>query len=160
MSEDIRRMIDKVKNFKQFVNENYNQNKFDIAKLSREFLEIDNEMSELIEKADSLAKDGIGKQAWERYKELEHIRRQKSKDLFIGNNPDEMYDDVHDAILSDIDGVAEMPNGYTATIIASYYNSIMKYYNTIAVVKTPKNIEYLIDVPTYNKIKIGTIFNN
>ena len=137
-----------------------NQNKFDIAKLSRDFLEIDNEMSKLIEKADSLAKNGIGKQAWDRYKELEDIRRQKSKDLFIDNNPDEMYDDIHDAILSDRDGIVEMPNGYTATIIASYYNSIMKYYNTIAIIKTPKNIEYLIDVPTYNKIKIGTIFTN
>lgn len=141
-------------------NENYNKNKFDITKLSIEFLEIDNEMSELIEKADSLAKDGIGKQAWERYKKLEHIRRQKSKDLFLDNIPDEMYDNIHDAILSDRDGVIEMPNGYTATIIVSYYNSIMKYYNTIAVVKTPKNIEYLIDVPTYHKIKIGTIFTN
>ena len=140
--------------------ENYNQNKFDIAKLSREFLEIDNEMSELIEKADSLAENGIGKQAWERYKELEHIRIQKSKDLFIDNSIDEMYDYIHDAILSDRDDVVEIPNSYTATIIASYYNSIMKYYNTIAVVKTPKNIEYLIDVPTYNKIKIGTIFSN
>ena len=160
MSKDIREMIDKVKNFKQFVNENYNQNKFDIAKLSRDFLEIDNEMSELIEKADSLAKDGIGKQAWERYKELEHIRRQRSEDLFIGNNPDEMYDNIYDAILSGGDGVVKMQNGYTATIIASYYNSIMNYYNTIAVVKTSKNIEYLIDVPTYNKIKIGTIFTN
>ena len=160
MSKEIRQMIDKVKNFKQFVNENYNQNKFDIAKLSREFLEIDNEMSELIEKADSLAKDGIGKQAWERYKELELIRRQKAKDLFIGNNPDEMYDDVHDAILSEGDGVVKMPNGYSATIIASYYNSIMQYYNTIAVVKSSKNTEYLIDVPTYSKIKISTIFSN
>ena len=103
---------------------------------------------------------GIGKQAWERYKELEDVRRQKSKDLFIDNSIDEMYDNIHDAILSDRDGVAEMPNGYSATIIASYYNSIMNYYNTIAVVKTPKNIEYLIDVSTYNKIKIGTIFNN
>lgn len=146
-------MIDGVENFN-------NQNKFDIVKLSRDFLEIDNEMSELIEKADSLAKDGIGKQAWERYKELEHIRRQKLKDLFIGNNPDEMYDDIHDAILCEGDGVVEMPNGYTATIIASYYSSIMKHYNTIGVVKTPKNIEYLINVPTYNKIKIGTIFTN
>ena len=138
----------------------YNEMKFDIAKLSKEFLDIDNEMSELIRKADSLAKDGIGKQAWERYKELEDVRRQKSKDLFIDNSIDEMYDNIHDAILSDRDGVAEMPNGYSATIIASYYNSIMNYYNTIAVVKTPKNIEYLIDVSTYNKIKIGTIFNN
>lgn len=160
MSKEIRQMIDKVMNFKQFVNENYNQNKFDIAKLSREFLEIDNEMSELIEKADSLAKDGIGKHAWERYKELEHIRRQKTKDLFVGNNPDEMYDDVHNAILSNRDGVVDMPNGYSATIIASYYNSIMGHYNTIAVVKSPKNTEYLIDVPTYSKIKIGTIFSN
>lgn len=131
--------------------------KFDIAKLSREFLELDNEMSELIEKADSLAKDGIGKQAWERYKELEHIRRQKSKDLFMGNNPDEMSEEIHDVILCDGDGIVEMPNSYTATIITSYYNSIMKYYNTIAVIKTSKNIEYLISVPTYNKIKIGTI---
>ena len=142
------------------LNKNYNQNKFDIVKLAKEFLEIDNEMSELIEKADSLAKDGIGKQAWERYKELEHIRRQKSKDLFIDNSIDEMYYDIHDAILTNGDGVLDMPNGYTATIIASYYNSIMKHYNTIAVVKTPLNIEYLIDVSTFNKIKIGTIFNN
>lgn len=131
-----------------------------IVKLSREFLKIDHEMSELIKNADSLAKDGIGKQAWERYKELEYIRRQRSKDLFIGNNPDEMYDNIYDAILSNGDGVVEMPNGYTATIIASYYNSIMNYYNTICVVKTPKNIEYLIDVPTSNKIKVGTIFTN
>ena len=138
----------------------YNQNKFDIAKLSREFLEIDNEMSEVIEISDSLAKDGIGKQAWDRYKELEHIRIQKSKDLFIDNSIDKMYDNIHDAILSDRDHLVEIPNGYTATIIASYYNSIMNYYNTIAVVKTPKNIEYLIDVSTYNKIKIGRIFNN
>ena len=35
MSKDAREMIDKVKNFKQSVNENYNQNKFDIAKLSK-----------------------------------------------------------------------------------------------------------------------------
>ena len=142
------------------LNKNYNQNKFDIVKLAKEFLEIDNEMSELIEKSDSLAKDGIGRNAWERYKELEDIRIQKTKDLFIDNSIDEMYDDIHDTILSDRDDVVEMPNGYTATIIASYYNSIMKYYNTIAVVKTPKNIEYLIDVSTFNKIKIGTIFNN
>ena len=78
----------------------------------------------------------------------------------MGNNPDEMYDDVHDAVLSDRDGIVEMPNGYTATIIASYFNSIMKIYNTITVIKTSKNIEYLINVPTYNKIKIGTIFTN
>ena len=142
------------------LNKNYNQNKFDIAKLSREFIEINNEMSELIEISDSLAKDGIGRNAWERYKELEDIRIQKTKDLFVNNKPDKMYDYVHDAILTNGDGVLDMPNGYTATIIASYYNSIMKYYNTIAVVKTPKNIEYLIDVSTFNKIKIGTIFNN
>ena len=135
-----------------------NQSAFSFV-VSREFLKIDNEMSELIKNADSLAKDGIGKQAWERYKELEYIRRQRSEDLFIGHNPDEMYDDVHDAILSDRDGVAEMPDGYTATIIASYYNSIMKHYNTIAVVKTQKNTEYLINVHTYCKIKIGTILS-
>ena len=157
MSKDVREMIDKVKNFKQFVNENYNGNKFDIQTLSKEFISIDNEMSNLIEKADSLAKDGIGKQSWERYKELKQIRRQKVKDLFVNNNPDNMYDYVHDAILSDDDGVSTIPNGYIATIIASYYNSITKYYNTIAVVKTPNNSEYLIDVPTYSKIKIGTI---
>ena len=158
MSEDIRKMIDKVKNFKQFINENYNGNRYDIQTLSKEFLAIDNEMSNLIEKADSLAKDGIGKQSWDRYKELEQIRRQKAKDLFINNKPDDMYDYVHDTILSHGDGVSTMPNGYIATIIASYYNSIMKHYNTIAVVKTPNNSEYLIDVPTYSKVKIGTIF--
>lgn len=143
----------------EIINKTY-QNKFDIEKLSKEFLEIDNEMFELIEKADSLAKDGIGKQAWEKYKELEHIRRQKSKELFTGNNPDEKYYYVHDAILSENDGIVLMPNGYVATIIASYYNSIMGYYNTIAVVKTPKNIEYLINVPTFSKIVIGTIYSN
>lgn len=131
--------------------------KYDILALSKEFLAIDNEMSNLIEGADSLAKDGIGKQSWERYKELEQIRRQKVKDLVVNNKPDDMYDYVHDAILSDDDGINNIPNGYTASIIASYYNSIMKHYNTIAVVKTPNNSEYLIDVPTYSKIKIGTI---
>ena len=150
----------KVNNFKDFVNENYNKNKYDIEKLSKEFLSIDNEMSNLIEKSNSLAKDGVGKESWERYKELEQIRTQKVKELFIGNEPDDMYDEVHDAILSDGDGVSTIPTGYNVTIIASYYNSIMKYYNTIAVIKTPKNIEYLIDVPTCNKIKIGTIFTN
>jgi len=127
MSEDIRKMINKVKNFKQFVNEKYNVNKYDIQTLSKEFLAIDNEMSNLIEKSDSLAKDGIGKESWERYKELEQIRRQKAKNLFIGNKPDEMYDEVHDAILSDYDGIVSMPNGYSATVIASYYNSIIKH---------------------------------
>ncbi len=150
-------MIYKVNKFKQFVNENYNQNKFDILKLSKEFLAIDNEMSDLIKKSDSLAEDGIGKQSWERYKELEQIRIQKVKDIFIGNKSDDMYDEVHDVILSD-DDVSTMPDGYSATIITSYYNSIMKYYNTIAVVKTPNNNEYLIDVPTYSKIKIGKNF--
>jgi len=158
MSEDIRKMIDKVKNFKQFVNENYNVDKYDIQALSKEFLAIDNEMLNLIEKADSLAKDGIGKQSWERYKELEQIRREKVKDLFVNNKPDDMYDYVYDVILLDKHAVSTIPNGYIATIIASYYSSIMKYYNTIAVVKTPNNSEYLINVPTYSKIKIGTIF--
>ena len=85
---------------------------------------------------------------------------QKAKNLFVGNKPAEMYDDVHDAILSDYDGVVSMPNGYTATVIASYYNSIMRYYNTIAVIKTPNNTEYLIDVSTFSKVKIGTIYSN
>ena len=74
----------KVNNFKDFVNENYNKNKYDIEKLSKEFLSIDNEMSNLIEKSNSLAKDGVGKESWERYKELEQIRTQKVKELFIG----------------------------------------------------------------------------
>jgi hypothetical protein len=150
-------MKNKINKFKQFVNENYIGNKFDIQTLSKEFLAIDNEMSDLIEKADSLAKDGIGKQSWERYKELKQIRRQKVKELFVNNKSDDMYDYVYDAILSN-DDVINMPTGYVATIIASYYNSIMKHYNTIAVVKTPNNTEYLIDVPTYNKVKIGTTF--
>ena len=159
MSKEMREQINKVKNFKQFVNENY-QGRLDIPKLSKEFLEIDTEMSDLINKSDSLAKDGIGKESWDRYKELEQIRFQKAKNLFVGNKPDEMYDDVHDAILSDYDGVVSMPNGYTATVIASYYNSIMRYYNTIAVIKTPNNTEYLIDVSTFSKVKIGTIYSN
>ena len=142
-----------------FVNENY-QDRLYILKLSKEFLAIDAEMSDLINKSDPLAKDGIGKESWERYKELEQIRFQKAKNLFIGNKSDEMYDDIHDAILSGDDGVVSMPNGYAATIIASYYNSVMKYYNTIAVIKTPNNTEYLIDVPTFSKIKIGTIYSN
>lgn len=158
MSKEIRQMINKIKSFKQFVNENYNQNKFDAAKLTKEFSAIDNEMSDLIEKSDSLAKDGIGRQSWDRYKELEQIRRQKTKDLFVDNEIDDMYDEVHDAILSDDDGLAIMPNGYRATIIASYYNSIMKYYNTIGIVKTPNNSEYLVHVPTYRPIKIGKNF--
>lgn len=149
----------KVNNFKDFVNENYNKNKYDIEKLSKEFLSIDNEMSNLIEKSNSLAKDGVGKESWERYKELEQIRTQKVKELFIGNEPDDMYDEVHDAILSDGDGVSTIPTGYNVTIIASYYNSIMKYYNTIGVVITPNNTEYLISVPTYSKIKIGSTYN-
>lgn len=41
MSEDIRKMIDKVKNFKQFINENNNNMKqilFDVAKQARDYV--------------------------------------------------------------------------------------------------------------------------
>lgn len=121
------------------------------------FSAIDKEMSELIFKADSLAENGIGKESWDKYKELEQIRNQKIiNNLPICYKGDEMFDEVHDAILCYADGFSKMPDGYSATIICSYYCSIMQHYQTIAVVNTPNNTEYLINVPTFDKLIIGT----
>ncbi len=131
----------------------------DIKKLSSEFLSIDEEMSDLIYKSNSLATEGVGKESWERYKELEQIRRNKVKELFVDNNSDDMCDYVHDAILCD-DKDIPMPIGYLATVIASYHNSLTRVYDTIVIVETPQDSEYLICVPTFNKITIGTIFCN
>jgi hypothetical protein len=133
------------------------KNKFDVEKLAKEFTEIDDEMWDLIQKSNSVATEGVGKESWEKYKELERMRFEKAKALFVGNEPDEMYDYIHDSILDD---GADFPKGYTATIIASYYNSIMQYYKTIAVIKTPTNKEYLISVGTYAKVKIGTVYTS
>ncbi len=129
-----------------------------IAKVSKEFLDIDVEMSELLAKSDSLATYGVGRDAWDRYKELKDIRFQKAKALFTDNNPDDMSDYIHDVILAD-DLDISMPIGYKATIIASYYNSIMRWYTTIAVVETSKQNMYLIDVATCDKVEIGTVYN-
>ena len=47
MSEDIRKMIDKVKNFKQFLNENNNNMKqilYDVAKQARDYVNIEHNL--------------------------------------------------------------------------------------------------------------------
>lgn len=131
----------------------------DIQKLSNEFIAIDEEMSDLIYKSNSLATEGVGKQSWERYKVLEQMRKERVKELFVNNKPDDMYDYVHDAVLCDDEDIP-MPIGYSATVITSYHNSLTRVYDTIVVVKTPQNSEYLIHVPTFNKVTIGTVFCN
>lgn len=116
------------------------------------FSVIDKEMSEIFSKSDSFRKNG----SWDKYQELEQTRYQKINELFVGNNVDKMFDEVFDAILCYDDGLATMPNGYSATIIVSYRCTIMQHYKTIAVVNTPNNTEYLINVPTFDKLTIGT----
>lgn len=117
------------------------------------FIAIDNEMSDLIEKSDSLATEGIGKRSWDRYKELEQLERTTAAILFKDNDGDDMYDYVHDSILDD--GI-NFPKGYAGIIVASYYNSIMRYYNTIAHIVSSTNNSYFVSVPTPHKIPIGT----
>ena len=72
---------------------------------------------------------------------------------------DNQFDYVHDAILSEGDGVVNMPIGYVATILASYKN-ISKTYNTFAFVETPIAEAYFIQVTTYGYVKEGTVFKN
>lgn len=128
---------------------------FNIPKLLKEFYDIEKEMSDLIMKANSLAKDGIEKFSWERYKELERLRIEKVKALYIGNKPDDMVDVIHDSILDDGN---DFPKNYTAIVIASYYSYIAKQWNTVAIVNTPTHEKYLISVPTFRHVKIGTTY--
>jgi len=124
----------------------------DVLNLCEFFLAIEKEMSEIFSESDSFRKDGY----YDKYKELEQTRYQKINQLFVGNNVDEMFDEVHDAVLCYDDGLVAMPNGYSATIIVSYRCTIMRHYKTIAIVNTPNNTEYLINVPTFDKLTIGT----
>jgi hypothetical protein len=124
-----------------------------IKDVANKFIEFDNELRALLHKSDSLADSGEGKESWERYKELEEHRRSMVNDLFVDSVSDDMYDYVHDSILDD---GTDFPTGYTAFVFASYYNSIMRYYNTIAFITTPTGGSYFIGVPTYNRVNIGT----
>jgi hypothetical protein len=86
---------------------------------------------------------------------LTEERRNLHKELFKNNKSDDMYDYVHDSILDDGE---DMPVGYKAIIIDSYYDAILRRNHTIAQIITPKEETYFIDVPTYKRVKIGTIY--
>ena len=130
--------------------------KYNQVELGEHFQSILEEKSRLIYISDSLGEKGSeGRLNWERYLELEDLIRTELKELFKGNNADKSFNEVHDAILCIDKKVAEMPKGYSAYIICCTHNSIMKYYNTIAVITTPNKEQYLIDVPTFEFRKIG-----
>jgi AraC-like DNA-binding protein len=143
---------------RRFLKENNSPKKYNIQTLAQEFGDIDKKMSDLIETSDSLDKDGEGRKSWEQYQFLSRYRNEKIKSLLEDNEPDEMYDEVHDAILSDDDKFATMPEGYAATVIESHYSTIMRRYHTYAVVQTPKGGEYVVKVPTLKKMEIGRVF--
>lgn len=130
--------------------------------LVKEYKEIDNKLTDLLYKSNSLADISTPEgKAWEEYKQLEQERREKTRALFVGNKQDQKADYIHDAILCHDDEEmidALLPIGYHVTIIASYYNTTMRCYDTIAQVYKSKNNHYFIHVATYNKVEEGRVF--
>jgi len=121
---------------------------FDKLGLMKEFREIEEEISKIT---------GIGDERLERYKELRNKRDNRIDELFRRNKEDRNKDYMYDAILSSKNRVVKIPKGYSAIVIASHYNGIMRYYDTYAIVKTKSGNEYLLHVPTYSKLEIGCI---
>lgn len=130
--------------------------KYNQVELGEHFQGMLDEKSRLIYISNSLGEKGSEERLnWERYLELEDVIRVELRELFKGNEHDKKYDKIHDVILCIDKKVARMPKGYSAYIICCTYNSIMRYYNTIAVITTPTNEQYLMDVPTFEFRKVG-----
>lgn len=124
-------------------------------KLIKESKDFETKSSEALEKYGSPKNDAEEKQASKDINSIREQRRERDKALFKDNKTDDKYDDVHDAILDDGE---DMPKGYSATVIDSYYEPIMGRNHTIAEVTNPKGEKYYIDVNTYKRRNIGETY--
>lgn len=100
------------------------------------------------------------KSANAKLREIEGLRYARNKNLYLFENKpkDEKKDEVHDAIL-DADET-DMPKGYNAVVIDSYYDVIMGQNNTVVAVKNPNNDIFYLNVYTYKKLPIGKTFGD
>jgi hypothetical protein len=126
--------------------------KYDIAKLQKEFSNIREAQSKLI---NTFNDDN----SWIKVKTLDDVANKKLKQIAVDNNPDIFSDEIHDVILCDDIIDTTMPNGYKAYIIDSNYNPIMGWYDTVAVVEPPNGNCYLVNVNTYSRITIGKTYS-
>lgn len=104
-----------------------------------------------------LVKDDPGGEKTRRYGKLKEFRFRKERELIHENPPldseeEDMYDYVHDAILSDGE---DMPEGYSATIVASYMDHVRC---TLAAVTTPSGKMYIMRVRTSSHVAPGTTY--
>lgn len=129
----------------------------DIDALVKGFTDIAEEMSVLINKADSLGGDGEPKESWNKHQALDQSRSEWLQSLFADNESDDLYDYVHDSILSEGE---DMPAGYSATIFASIYCPVMRSRTSYAVVTTPFKRQYLVSVDTVTRVRPGTTYTS
>lgn len=132
-------------------------NSIGVMNLSAEFLAIERELLNRLKEYGFSENQYKDKRLWARCEYLKQMRSRKIKTLLANNRTDNMHDAIHDAILCADDNNSYMPDGYKAIIIASYYSTIIKCYHTIAMVTTPNNCNYFMDVATYNKLESGMI---
>lgn len=127
-----------------------------IQELINTFKDFEKQTSEALNMfAESDVNSEKHKLASEKINKLENERRLLHKEIFKDNKSDDMYDYVHDSILDDGENI---PKGYEAIIVDSYYEPILRRNSTIAYITNPKGETYFIDVSTYKRVKIGTIY--
>lgn len=91
---------------------------------------------------------------------LKSERKQLIEEILKDSKPDEFSSEVHSHI--SLNGLIEvdLPKGYSAIIVASWYCTTMCRNYSIAEVKTPQNNKYFIKIFDAKRIKIGTTYNN
>ena len=91
---------------------------------------------------------------------LKSERKQLIEEILKHSKPDEFSEKVHSHIsLHELIDV-ELPKGYSAVIVASWYCTTMGRNYSIAKVTNPQNNNYFIKIFDAKRIKIGTIYNN
>ena len=145
MSEDIRKMIDKVKNFKQFVNENYNNNIIDFI-----LDKINNYGIETLSNNDKDVLNGIYKNKKINVNEIENK-------IFILLCEDEEKDNI----LMDIEEDYDIHSYYILPI----YGYCKKVYENIKTLfeklkESPSLISFFETYVSYNTNGYLSLFNN
>lgn len=116
-----------------------------------------------LEKRESKALDDISGANPHAKDELHAIKKERDAwidELFKNNTPDDNADEVHDAVMDSEDGVIDMPEGYRATVIYSYYKPILGRNHTIVHVESPIGKGYYLNVSTYDIRNIGEVYES
>jgi hypothetical protein len=88
----------------------------------------------------------------------DRLNEQRELVLNASQGRDEFYNEVSDSILLNEEVGSEMPNGYGAVIVDSYYDSTLGNYNTIAEVKKPNGDVFFVKVNSNEEIEIGKTY--